>query len=112
LEVPPENLKADPEEMEVYMDTFEESSEEMDGMRLEANPGGTEAAAVRQELCKKETSVCNIGSLEDRYGDRHLVVWRRRGAQKGIQDNVGSRQKSSATRKRMIHHTQYEREIS
>jgi hypothetical protein len=43
-----------------------------------------------------------VGSSEDRYGDRRLVMWRRRGAKKQTQDNVESRQKSSTARKRVI----------
>jgi hypothetical protein len=44
----------------------------------------------------------NIGSSEDRSGYRRLVLRHRRGAKKRIQDSVGSRQKSSAARKRVI----------
>jgi hypothetical protein len=50
----------------------------------------------------EEGDVDAVGSSEDRYGDRRLVVRRRRGAKTRIQDNVGSWQKSSAARKRVI----------
>jgi hypothetical protein len=74
---------------------------EMEVTNLEATPEETEFAVERQELFK-ETYFDNIGSSEDRYGEQRLVVRRRRGANNWTQDNVGSRQKLSATRKRMI----------
>jgi hypothetical protein len=80
----PEKSKAGPERMEDAIVTFEESS-----------------GKIEAELRKGEMNVDNIESLEDRYGDRRLVVRRRRGAKKRIQDSVGSRQKS-ALRKRLV----------
>jgi hypothetical protein len=56
----------------------------------------------RQDLFKEETYAENIGPSEDRSGYRRLVVRRRRGAKKRIQDTVGSRQKLSAARKQVI----------
>jgi hypothetical protein len=82
----PDNSKAGPEE-------------------TEANPGATEAAVERQKLREKEINVEHIGSSEDRFGDRHLGVPRRRGAKKPIEDSVGSRQKLSAARKQVIRRT-------
>jgi hypothetical protein len=61
----------------------------MDANRL-VTPGATEAAVERQELLKEEINVDNIGSLEDRCGERRLAVRRRRGAKKRTQDSVGS----------------------
>jgi hypothetical protein len=95
-------LEATPEETEANVITFEESSEEMDATRIEATSGATEAAVERLEILKEEINVDNIGSLVDRYEDRRLVLRRRRGAKKRIQDSVGFRQKLSAARKRVI----------
>jgi hypothetical protein len=69
---------------------------------MEATTEEIEAAVDRQDLFKKETNAKNIGSSEDRCEEQHLVVRRRRGVKKRSQYNVGSRQKSSATRKRVI----------
>jgi hypothetical protein len=71
---------------------------------LEATPEATEAAVERQERFKEEAYFDNVGSSDDRYGDRRLVVRRRRGAKKRTQDSVGSRQKLSAARKQVIRH--------
>jgi hypothetical protein len=68
-------------------------------------PGKTEAAVERQKLRENEINVDSIGSSEDRSGYRRLVVRRRRGAKKRTQDSVGSLQKLSAVRKRVIRHT-------
>jgi hypothetical protein len=76
--------------------------EEMEATNLEATPGTAEAAVERPELLKEEINVDNIGSSVDRCEDRRLVLRRRRGAKKRTQDSVGSRQKSSAVRKRLI----------
>jgi hypothetical protein len=76
--------------------------EEMEATTLEATPEATEAAVERQELFKEETYSNNIGSSEDRFGYRRLVLRRRRGAKKRTQDSVGSRQKLSAAGKRVI----------
>jgi hypothetical protein len=78
------------------------SSEEMGATNLEAMPEETEAAVERQELREKEINFENIGSSEDRCEEQRLVVRRRRWAKKWTQDSVGFRQKSSATRKRVI----------
>jgi hypothetical protein len=77
----------------------------MEATHVEATPEEAEAAVVRQELFKEEIIVDNIGSLEDRYGDRRLAVRRRRGPKKRIQDSVRSRHKSSAAGKRAIRPT-------
>jgi hypothetical protein len=83
--------------------TFEQNSEEMDATRLETNPEETKAAVERPELFEKEETYAeNIGSSEDRSGYQRLAVRRRQGAKKRIQDSVGSGQKSSAARKRVI----------
>jgi hypothetical protein len=74
----------------------------MEAKNLEATPDETEAAVERQEPFKEQINFDNITSSEDRYGDRRLVVLRRRGAKKRTQDSVGSRQKLSAARKRVI----------
>jgi hypothetical protein len=96
-------LEATPEETEAVVITSEESSEEMEATNLEATPDETEAAVERQERFEKETNFDTIGSSEDRCEDRRLIVRRRRGPKKRSQDSVGSRQKSSAARKRVIH---------
>jgi hypothetical protein len=61
----------------------------MEATDIEANPEGIGAAAKRQELLKKEIYFDNIGSLEERYGDRCLVVWRHRWGGKWTQEIVG-----------------------
>jgi hypothetical protein len=71
----------------------------MEATNLESTPGATEAVLERQELRDKEKKVDNIESLEDRYGDRRLVVRRRRGPKKRTRESVGSRQKSSSAQK-------------
>jgi hypothetical protein len=73
----------------------------MKATRLEAT---LEAEPVLecQELFKEETNVDNIASSEDRYGEQRLAVRRRRGAKKRAQDSIGSRQKLSAARMRVI----------
>jgi hypothetical protein len=95
-------MLACPDNSEADVITLEESSEEMDATRLEANPEPTEAAVERQELFKEETSHDNIGSSENRCKDQRLAVRRRRGAKKRTRDSVGSLQKLSAARKRVI----------
>jgi hypothetical protein len=67
-----------------------------------ANPEATEAAVERQELFKEEINLDSIESSEDRCEVHRLAVRRRRGAKKRTQDSVGSRQKVSAARKRVI----------
>jgi hypothetical protein len=69
---------------------------------MEINPGGTQATVECQELQMEEADVDAVGWSEDRYGDRRLVVRRRRGAKKRTPDSVASRQKSSTARKRVI----------
>jgi hypothetical protein len=76
--------------------------EEMEATNLEATPDETVAAVEWQELREKEINAKNIGSLEDRSGYQRLAVRRRRGARKRSQDSVGSQQKVSAARKRVI----------
>jgi hypothetical protein len=78
------------------------SSEEMDATRLVATLEETEAAVERQKLIENEINAENIGSSEDRYGEKRLAARRRRGAKKRSQDSVGSLQKVSAARKRVI----------
>jgi hypothetical protein len=78
------------------------SSEEMEATNLEATPEATEAAVERQKLHENEINFDTIGSSEDRCEDQRLAVRRRRGAKKRSQASVGSRQKVSAARKRVI----------
>jgi hypothetical protein len=75
---------------------------EMDATALEADPEATEAAVERQEFRENEINAENIVSSEDRSGYQRLAVRRRRGAKKRTQDSVGSQQKLSAARKRVI----------
>jgi hypothetical protein len=69
----------------------------MEATNLGATLEATEAAVQREKI-----NVDDIGSSEDRCEEQRLVVRRRRGAKKRTQDSVGSRQKSSAARKRVI----------
>jgi hypothetical protein len=78
---------------------------EMDATRLEYTLEETEAAVERQKLRENEINVDNIASSEGRSGHKPLAVRRRQEAKKRSQDSVGSRQKSSAARKRVIHRT-------
>jgi hypothetical protein len=98
----PKNSKAGPEEMEAAVVTFEESSDKMEIEDLEENSKATEAVVKWQELRNEQMNVDNIGSLEDRHDDRHLVVRRRRRVKKPTQGNGGVWQKLAAARKRMI----------
>jgi hypothetical protein len=95
-------MLACPDNSEAGVITSEESSEQMDATRLEANPEETEAAMERQDLFKEKTYFDNIVSSEDRCEEQRLFVRRRRGAKKRTQDSFGSRQKLSAARKREI----------
>jgi hypothetical protein len=72
----------------------------MEATNLEATSEETQSAVKYQELQMGEADVDTIGSSEDRCEDRRLVLWRRRGAKKRIQDSVRSGQKLSAARKR------------
>jgi hypothetical protein len=78
------------------------SSEVMQATNLEATPEEIEAPVKRQDLVKEEINAENIGSSEDRSGYQRLALRRRRGAKNWTQDSVGSRQKVSAARKRVI----------
>jgi hypothetical protein len=77
-------------------------SKKMEATKMEANPEVTEATVERQELFEEKINVDNIGSSEDRCEEQRLVVRRRRGEKKRTQYCVGSRQKVSAARKRVI----------
>jgi hypothetical protein len=73
-----------------------------DAIKLEINPEETQAAVECQELQIEEADVDAVGSSAERYEEQRLVVRRRRGAKRRPQDSVGSRQKVSAARKRVI----------
>jgi hypothetical protein len=77
-------------------------SEEIDATRLETNSGAAEAAVERQKFRENEINAENILSSEYRSGYQRLVLRSRRGAKKRTQDSVGSRQKLSAARNRVI----------
>jgi hypothetical protein len=98
----PEKSKAGPEGREAAVDTFEGSLNNIEITDVEAILEDIEVSVERLELLNNEINFDNIGSLEDRYGDRCLVVRRRRTAKKRTQDSVGSRQKLSAARKRLL----------
>jgi hypothetical protein len=97
----PENSKAGLKTVEADVIKFEKSPDRMEATNLEVNPETTEAILECQELRMEEADVDTIGSSEDRYGDRCLVVRRRRWAKKWIQGSFGSCQRLSA-RKRLI----------
>jgi hypothetical protein len=77
-EVYPENSKAGLKTLETDVITFEKSSDKMEAISLEANPGATKAAVEWQELHER------------------LVLQCRRWVKKQIQESVGSWQKLSA----------------
>jgi hypothetical protein len=62
------------------------------------------SVAEHQEVSKEESSVEAIGAPGDRYGDRHLVVGRRRQPKKRTQGDGGSRKKPAAVRSRVNRH--------
>jgi hypothetical protein len=66
------------EKMEATVDVFEEKLNKMDISDLEANREKSDAIAEQQDASREEVAEETIGALEDRYGDRHLVVGRRR----------------------------------
>jgi hypothetical protein len=76
----------------------------MEAKNLEATPDETEAAMERQEVFEEEINFDTNGPSEDRYKNQRLAVPRHRGAKKRSEDSDGSRQKVSATRKRVIRH--------
>jgi hypothetical protein len=56
----------------------ENNQEDVNATDLESNPEEKEAVAEHKEVPKEKTALKIIGALEDRYGDRHLAVGRRR----------------------------------
>jgi hypothetical protein len=69
-----EVIEACPEKSKAAVVTFEEGSDEIEATDLDANLEEMEAAMERQELHNDTMNVDNIGSLEDRFDDRNLVV--------------------------------------
>jgi hypothetical protein len=69
--------------------------------KMETNPKEKEAVEEQQEVPKNEAAVETIEALEDRYGDGHLAVGRRRQPKKWTQGDGGSRQKFAAARGRV-----------
>jgi hypothetical protein len=66
----------------------------------EPTPVAMKSAAEHQEVPEEEVEVKTIGALEDRYGNRHLAVGRRRMPKKRTQGDGVSRQKLAAARGR------------
>jgi hypothetical protein len=73
-----------------------------DSIKMEINPEETWAAVECQELQMEEADVDAVVSSADRCEEQRLAARNRREAKKRTQDSVGSRQKVSAARKRVI----------
>jgi hypothetical protein len=71
---------------------------------LKADLGEIKSVVKHYEVSKEESSVEAIGALEDRCGDRHLVVGRLRQQKKRTQGDGGSRKKLAAVRSRLTCH--------
>jgi hypothetical protein len=82
-------LKTGGEETTTCKVTSKAGLEGTEAADLEVTLEKTEAAVERQKLRTEELNIDNIGPLEDRYGDRHLIVRRRRWAKKLTQSNNG-----------------------
>jgi hypothetical protein len=98
----PENAKAGLKEMKAGVITFEDSSDKMDTMDLEANAEAMEVVMEGKKLHKEKLNVDAIRSSEDRYRDRRLVVRRCQWVKRWKQDSVGSQQKLFAAKKPLI----------
>jgi hypothetical protein len=72
--------------------------------KLEPNPEEMKSIAEHQEDTKEEAEVETIGALEDRYGDRRLIVRRHGRPKKRTQGHGGSRQKLAAACRRLTRH--------
>jgi hypothetical protein len=59
----------------------------MEATDLETNPEATEVVVEQQEFRDEEAVVDTLGSLEDRYGDRQLVI-----GKECVPEDVGRRQ--------------------
>jgi hypothetical protein len=59
-------------------------------MDLRANPEETESKSDHQEVPKEEIAMETNGALEDRYGDRHLVIECHQQLKKQTQGDGGS----------------------
>jgi hypothetical protein len=66
--------------------------------KRKAIPEEIEVVSERQKVPNEEAAVETIGALEDRYGDRHVVVGRHRQPKKRTQGDSISRTYSSKTR--------------
>jgi hypothetical protein len=77
--------------------------DKMDTADLEANREKSDAVAEHQEAPKQEAAVETIEALQDRCGDRHLAVGRRRQPNKRTQGDGGSRKKLAAACRRTTH---------
>jgi hypothetical protein len=75
--------------------------EEMDATDVEANPEEMKSLAEHLEVPKEGAAVETIGALEDRQGDRHLAVERRRLPKKRTQGDGGSRKKLAVACRQM-----------
>jgi hypothetical protein len=98
------------EKMEAAVNVFEERLNKMDATDLEANRGKLEDVAEQQDIPKEDDMVKIIGTLEDRYGERHLAIGCSRQPKKQTQGDGGSWQKLAAAHRQMtamplLHHS-------
>jgi hypothetical protein len=84
--------------MKASQETMEANQEKLEATDLEANLEEIEAVAEHQEVRKEEAAVRTVGALEDRYGDRYLVVVCRRQLKKRTQGDGGSQKNLAAAR--------------
>jgi soluble cytochrome b562 len=80
------------EEIDVWLEEKKEGGKEMTAYQeaMEAYSEKIKSLVEHQEVPEEEAAVETLGTLEDRYGDRHLAAGRRRPAKKRIQGNGGS----------------------
>jgi hypothetical protein len=91
-------IKAGQEKTEAMMEACLEKTEVTD---LEANPEEIKFVMEHQKAPKEKAAVETIGALEDRCGDRHLALRRRRQLRELTQDDSGFRKKLAAAWRRM-----------
>jgi hypothetical protein len=75
----------------------------MDTTDVEANPEEMKSIAENQEVPKEGAAVETNGALEDRQGNRHLAIRRRRQPMKRTQGYGGSRKMLAVARRQMPH---------
>jgi hypothetical protein len=91
-------IKAGLEEMEAAMET---NKGEVNATDFASNPKEKEAVEKHQDVLNEEAAMETIGTLEDRYGDRHLAVGCCRQPKKRTHGYDGSWKNLAAARRRI-----------